>query len=666
MGKARFFPRLALVNLARNGRFYLPYLLSCGGTAAMYYMIRFLCHSEDLNTVRGAVYLQSLMGMGAFIAALFAAVILLYANSFVMKRRQRELGLYNILGLEKRHIAWVCLWETLLCAASVILGGIAVGVLLSRLILTLLVQMVHIPAQFRFSVSGAAMAETAGLFALLFALTLLGNLFRLGRSKPVELLHSAGAGEREPRTKWVLVVLGLLTLGGGYFLALTVKGPIEALLWFIVAVFLVMLGTYCLFTAGSIALLKALRANKSFYYKTRHFTAISGLLYRMKQNAVGLANICILSTMVLVTVSTTISLYIGLENSLNQMFPVDIEFVQDLDRQPEDPMDYLAQVTEAGTDTGGFADLQYYSRYWSYCGLKGDAAALNLDEDCTRLLVEVVTAEDYTRLTGRPVHLGPGEALAYTENLPEFPETLSLSPRFGEPGLSLQIRDAAPEPIARGSTVLVTSDEPRAFLVVSDRETAEEFAALDRERSARQFRVQMNLPGEDYEKKLAQTERLVLELSKRDGGVDYISRQENAVDFYAMYGGFLFLGIFLGVLFLTATVLIIYYKQISEGYEDQRRYRICRQVGMTEREVHGSIRSQILLVFFLPLLAAGLHILAAFPMLSKMLELFQLRDIPLFARCSAGTLLVFCAVYAAVFLLTARTYSRIVGGPEIR
>ena len=360
MRKVNFFPRLALVNLLRNGRFYTPYLLSCGGTAAMYYLILFLCHSEDLKAVRGAVYLQALMGIGSFIAALFAAVILLYANSFVMKRRQRELGLYNILGLEKRHIARVCLWETLLCAAAVILGGIAAGVLLSRVIQELLVWTVRIPAQFHFSLSGAAMAETAMLFAALFALTLVCNLLRLGRSRPIELLHSAGAGEREPRTKWLLVLLGLLTLGGGYFLAVTVQDSISALLWFFVAGLLVMTGTYCLFTAGSVALLKALRANRSFYYRTRHFTAVSGLLYRMKQNAVGLANICILSTMVLVTVSTTISLYVGLENSLNRMFPYDIEFFQDLDRQPGDPMDYLNQLTEVCK--GRFTELQYYRR----------------------------------------------------------------------------------------------------------------------------------------------------------------------------------------------------------------------------------------------------------------------------------------------------------------
>ena len=655
-----FFPRLALVNVARNGQAYGPYLLSCAVTAAMYYMILFLRHSEDLQTVRGAAYLQALMGVGSFLAALFAAVILLYANSFVMKRRQRELGLYNILGLEKRHIACVCLWETLLCASVVLLGGIAAGVALSRLLQALLVRMVHIPAQFHFSVSGAAMAETALLFAALFALTLLSNLFRLGRSRPVELLHSAETGEREPRIKWVLVLLGLLTLGGGYFLAITVKDPVEALVWFFAAVFLVMAGTYCLFTAGSIAALKALRANKGFYYRTRHFTAVSGLLYRMKQNAVGLANICILSTMVMVTVSTTIAMNIGLENSLNEMFPYDLEFIQDLERQPGGSMEYLRQAEEAVSANGGASELRYYNRCWVYCGVRGGEISLNLDQDCIRTEVEFVTAADYERLTGTSVVLAPDEALVCPENLGDFPEDFTFTANFGASGLDFHVRDTITERIACGSTTLITSDEARLFLVVADQDAADKIMALDPDRGSKQFRVQVNLACPETEK-LERTEAILLSLSQQTGGIGFTSKQDQAADFYAMYGGFLFLGVFLGGLFLMATVLIMYYKQLSEGFEDQKRYQILRQVGMSQREVSASIHSQILLVFFLPLGAAALHILAAFPMLSRMLELFQLYDVGLFAVCSVGTLAVFCAIYALVYLLTARTYTRIVG-----
>ena len=462
-----FFPRLALVNLARNGRFYGPYLLSCGGTAAMYYVLRFLAGSDTVASVRGAGYLQSMMTLGCGVVAIFAAVILLYANSFVMKRRQRELGVYHILGLEKRHLAWMMLWETLFCGAAALGMGLLAGMLLSRLVPPLLLGLVRLSIPFTFQISGKAAGETAVLLAALFGLTLLLNILRLGRSRPVELLHGGETGEREPRTKRLLTLLGVLALGGGYALAITTADPVSAFAYFFLAVVLVMIGTYCLFTAGSIALLKSLRANRNFYYQTRHFTAVSGLLYRMKQNAVGLSNICILSTMVLVTVATTACLYLG----LNQM--------------------------------------------------------------------------------------------------------------------------------------------------------VDQYAVRD--------------------------------------GLDAAGRAALAQEYAVMFGGFLFLGLFLGLLFLLTTVLIIYYKQLSEGYEDRGRYRIMQQVGMTPREVGVSIRSQILLVFFLPLGMAALHLLAASPMLCRMLELFGLRDAPLFAACAAGTLAAFCVVYALVFGLTARTYRRVVG-----
>lgn len=670
MRKSGFFPRLALVNLARNGRFYGPYLISCVCTAAMYYILQYLGHNKGLANVRGAMYLQSFSALGCLVAAVLAAVMLLYANNFVMKRRQRELGLYNILGLEKRHIAWMCFWETLFCAAASMIGGLLTGILFSKLTLLILLKIVRIPVQFGFEVDFSGVWNTVALFAVLFVLTLAKNLFQVGKSRPVDLLRSAETGEREPRTKWLLVVLGVLSLGGGYFMALTTANPVNAVILFFLAVGLVILGTYCLFTAGSIAVLKRLRANKKFYYQTRHFTAVSGLLYRMKQNAVGLASICILSTMVLVTVSTTVAINIGLENSLNTMFPYDIEFVQDLRKMPGDSMAYKAEVESAVEANGGYTESRYYNRFWVFCGIRGGEISLNLDQNCTRTEVNIVTAEDYARLTGHDVILAPDEVLACPHNLENFPENFTFSSFFSGsmksqdpegPVLSFHVREKITETIPYNSSTLIFSDEATLFLVVADQETAERIVNLEPERGSWQYRVQMNLAGSE-EAKMEQTMNFLIALGERENGISFISKQDQAQDFYAMYGGFLFLGIFLGILFLLATVLIIYYKQISEGYEDQRRYQILRQVGMTEREVQGSIHSQILLVFFLPLGAAGLHILMAFPMLSKMMELFQLYDTGLFASCTAGTLLVFCAIYAVVFILTARTYSHIIGG----
>ena len=646
MGKRSFFPRLALVNLLRNGRYYGPYLLSCGALAAMYYILRFLTWNEVIQTVRGAAYLQSMMSIGCFVVVLFSAVLLLYANSFVMKRRQRELGLYNILGLEKRHIAALCFWETVLCAAAVIPGGIAAGILLSKLILLLLLKLVQIPVQSGFSVSVRGMGETATLLGMLFLLALLWNLLRLGRSRPIELLHSDSAGEREPKTKRLLAVLGLAALLGGYAIAVTTRNPVNALMLFFVAVILVMLGTYCLFTAGSIALLKRLRANKGFYYQTRHFTAVSGLLYRMKQNAVGLANICILACMVLVTVSGTLCLYLGAEKSLDSKYPDDILVTQTLEAGI-DPTTTLELVRQTVADTGRqVTDLRYESSASFRARYSGNTLLNNIDQSGLLTKVTVLTAEEYSRLTGETVTLEENEVLACADGELQLPET------FLYEGIPIRVK-ARLDSFPAGDSAIVSNEVTLGL--VADGALAEHLMNMDLAR--RTFRIHLNTDGTDSEK-LACAKAI---LAVSDGAYGVASRQEMAEEFYAMYGGFLFLGIFLGLMFLLATVLIIYYKQISEGYEDQRRYQIMQQVGMSRREVGVSIRGQILLVFFLPLLAAGLHILAAFPMLCRILELFGLYDVSLFALCTAGTLAVFAAVYALVYGLTARTYERIVG-----
>ena len=555
MGKRSFFPRLALVNLVRNSRYYGPYLLSCGALAAMYYILRFLTWNEVIQTVRGAAYLQVMMSIGCFVVALFSTVLLLYANSFVMKRRQKELGLYNILGLEKRHIAALCFWETLLCAAVVIPGGIAAGILLSKLILLLLLKLVQIPVQFGFSVSVRGVGETAALLGVLFLLALLWNLLRLGRSRPIELLHSDSAGEREPKTKRLLAVLGLAALLGGYAIALTTRNPVNALMLFFVAVILVMLGTYCLFTAGSIALLKRLRANKGFYYQTRHFTAISGLLYRMKQNAVGLANICILACMVLVTVSGTLCLYLGAEKSLDGRYPDDILVTQTL-KDDTDPAATLDLVQRTVADAGRqMADLRYETSASFHARYSGNTLLTDMSQSGLLTEITVLTAEEYSRLTGETVALGENQVLAYADGDFQLPETFFYE--YEEAPIQVKARlDSFPA----GDSAIVTNEVMLGL--VADGTLAEHLMNTD----------------------------------------------------------------------------------------------------LARREVGASIRGQILLVFFLPLLTAGLHILAAFPMLCRILELFGLHEVGMFALCTAGTLAVFAAVYALVYGLTARTYERIVGG----
>ena len=605
MRKSGFFPRLALVNLMRNGRFYGPYLLSCGMTAAMYYILSYLTFSDIVASVRGAGYLQSLMYLGRLVVTLFSAVLLLYANSFVMKRRRRELGLYNILGLEKRHTARLMVWETLYCAAAAIVGGLAAGVLLSKLVLLLLLQLSHLPVEYGFEISLSGMADTAALFGFLFLLTLVWNLFGLLRSRPVELLHSASAGEREPRTRRLLVVLGAVTLGAGYATALTVEDPFTALAYFFLAVALVMVGTYCLFTAGSIALLKHLRNSPRYYYQPKHFTAVAGLLYRMKQNAVGLANICILSTMVLVTVSTTVSLYAGLEGALERMYPYDVDVVQSLDEVPPEQEtalneDTLERVQTAAADAGRKVELLRWSTLGRTMGYYTGNTLTLVAQEGVSTEIQILTADDYGRLTGRTVALGPGQVLVQAENI-DLPATFYIE------DLPFHVAGTITDFPRYNNSILISGQAAQLSLVVADETVASAINVLDTS-DKREFHVQMDLDGTEAEKQAFVDPLLAADVNDV---YSVISRQDNAMDLYTMYGGFLFLGVFLGLLFLLSTVLIIYYKQISEGYEDQRRYQIMQQVGMSPREVRSSIRSQVLLVFFLPLVTAGIHVEAA-------------------------------------------------------
>ena len=635
----------------------------------------FLAYNEGLENVRGAMYLQSLTSVGCFVVALFAAVILLYANSFVMKRRQKELGLYNILGLEKRHIALVMCWETLLCAAAVIAGGILAGILLSKLMLLVVLKMSHLPVLFGFSVSLPGICETAVLFAALMALTLLRNLLRLYRSKPVELLHSEHAGEREPRTKWLLVLTGTVTLLGGYGLSFTVKNPVEAMFFFLLAVALVMIGTYCLFTAGSIALLKRLRANKRFYYRTNHFTAVSGLLYRMKQNAVGLANICILCTMVMVMLSGTLSLYLGTANAVHEQYPGDVNisvsyFPQpaagEEDWRPFDPDAMLAAQTGFIESQGFHVENVRTSCRMGFGAGKVSDGVYTTDRfnDAAKggiVMITVITEANYTATTGETLGLAPGEVAAYGvrgDTLTIRWTVDSVGTELGESSFPIAkhlSRNPAFDPqITELVTIVVPDDAAindiwakQAEVYPDDYSSMQWFSYLD-----------VNAAEEELEELQTRYYDAIEDGSFYEGTGSWKRciwnlRSEGEADAYGLAGGFLFLGLFLGFIFLLATVLMIYYKQISEGYEDKDRFEIMQKVGLSRGEVKRSIHSQILMVFFLPIVVASIHIAFDFNMVEKLLTLFYIHN-------TLGTVLVFFIAYGVVYALTARTYYKIV------
>ena len=673
------YPKLAARSMRQNRRFFVPYLLALAGLTAAFYVMSALCADPGVMNMRGFAYVMVMMQIGMFVAGILSAVLLLYINSFLMKQRKKELGLYNILGMGKSHIALVLAVETVYIGVLGIGGGIAVGLLLHKLVTLVIHQMLGMPVPLGFYISWDGMAQTALLFALLLGAALLVNLNRVRVANPIELLRSGNVGEREPRTRWLLTLLGVGTLGAGYYIAVKTKTGVEAIMWYFVAVFLVIIGTYCLFTAVSVFILKALRANKSFYYKTSHFIGVSGMLYRMKQNAVGLANICILCTMVMVMLSGTLSLYLGTEDIIRQQYPGDINvkvyYVPDPE-DPEDPFDPEAMLSLQK----GFVESQgvTVTKAWTNREL-GFGAGLRSDGTYTTdrfsdgtvgsvVSMTVLSEADYTALTGEALGLKPGEAAVYGA----AGDTLTIRWTVAHEGRELGQSTFSVVKKLREDPTSSPMIAQMVTVVVPDEETVSELWELQAEaygvsRSNMLWYAHLDVDCDEamLETLEARYEEAVEDDSFYDGTGSWYSsrwdlRSEGAAETYGLAGGFLFLGIFLGFIFILATVLIIYYKQISEGYEDKERFEIMQKVGLSRGEVKRSIHSQILMVFFLPIVVASIHIAFDFNMVEKLLTLFYIHNTALTALCTLGTVLVFFLAYGVVYLLTARTYYKIV------
>ena len=674
MGKL-LYPRLAWQNIKGDRRFFAPYFLALLGNVAAFYIMTALAVDPGMSQLHGAMYVQSFCFMGMFIAAVFSAVFLLYVNGFLMKQRKKALGLYNILGMGKSHIAAVLFFETLFVGGAGIVCGLLTGLLFHKLVTLALYKLLRFAVPFGFAISWDAMARTAILFGVLIGLTLLSNLNKVRVSKPIELLYGGQVGEREPRTKWFMTLLGVLTLGAGYYIALRTTNGMEAIAFYFVAVFLVIIGTYCLFTAVSIFVLKALRANKRFYYKTSHFIGVSGMLYRMKQNAVGLANICILSTMVMVMVSGTLSLYLGTQDIVNRQAPSDLTVLVRYDPDEAEPFDPAAMLRfqEGFIQDQGYSvseDL-IYSSFTFTVGRLPDSS-YTTENDLVTLgtaitTIQVLTQDAYAAATGVSLGLEAGEVAFDGE---EDVLTIHWGALEGEGSLGrsdLTVAQHLEESLSADAAVSDTST-----LVVADTAALMELyenqkEAYGEDSSWMEWQASFSVDATDEELRAVQQaynqyvrDDAVFAGTGKWWSCGWTLRCDVEADAYGLAGGFLFLGIFLGTIFLMATVLIIYYKQISEGYEDKARFEIMQKVGLSREEVRASIRSQVLMVFFLPIAVAAIHILFDFNMVEKLLTLFQVYNTTLTALCTLGTVLVFFLVYGAVYLLTARTYYKIV------
>lgn len=658
--KMSFYPKLAAGNMKKNARTYVPYMLTCIITVAMYYIVKSLSQNPGVKEMIGGGYLSELMFIGSHVVALFAVIFLFYTNSFLVKRRKKEFGVFNILGMEKRHLAWVLGWETAYLALGSLVLGLLLGIIMDKAMYLLVGKIIGGGVPLGFFVSARVIGQTVQIFAVIFLLICINAIRQVHVADPIALLQAGNAGEKEPSTRWLLALAGLVSVGGGYYIAVTVSDPVASLLLFFVAVVLVIIGTYLLFTAGSIALLKILRKNRKYYYRTRHFVSVSGMIYRMKQNAVGLANICVLSTMVLVMVSTTTSLMIGMEDVVRERYPADI-MVYFKGDAPQGNQAYIEAIRALQRERGLAVKNEMA---YLYLGLSasneykyeesheiGVTSALDYMDE-----LFLITLEDYNAVMKERKTLEEGEVMVYSNR------TSYDLPVFKLLGREYRVAEKLDSFVGNGQYSANMSNT--IYIVVPDREALLEIYDAQRELLGENARGIRQVYGFDMDADEEEQNAFYNDLldCMAQNGISAVTeaRAEARSSFISLYGGLFFIGVFLGVLFVMATVLIIYYKQISEGYDDRERFSIMQKVGMSRDEVKSAIHSQVVTVFFLPLIVAGIHVTAAFPLISKLLVLMQLTNTKLFIACTGACFLVFAVMYVFVYNLTARTYYRIV------
>lgn len=670
MGKLYF--KLAKTNLSNNKPFYIPYIISSIITVAMLYMMSFLSDNKGLNKIMGADSLAIIFRLGVGIIVIFSYIFLFYTNSFIIKRRKKEIGVYNILGMEKRHLSKVLFVETIYSAIISLVCGIIVGIAFSKFILMVLYGIIGIHKTVEFFVNIHGIILCVVSFGILFLLTFLYNFMQIKLANPIELLRGTSVGEREPKTKILMTIIGVVYLAIAYYIAITTENPLNVLTLFFVAVLLVIIGTFALFTAGSIALLKLLRNNKKFYYNKRHFMAVSGMLYRMKQNAAGLASICILSTMVLVVISTTVSMYVGIQDELMARYPNDVCVTVDYNSV----IDKSSEIEKAIFDEIDSAEVKNkkaFSYLSVFVGQKGD----NFTTDKEHLsfqnsyLFYILSKDDFIKrdnsFKDKIGNISKGEAVVVLnkkydkKDIKIFGKNYKVNKSF--------------EHMEDNDLYMISTLNGLGYIILDNDESVQELYDMQEKMLGKGANYYTNKIRFDFKsgnkkqkaaayKKIDNVVKKYFKENKNDkkeiSSYWVESRQENEQNFYLLYGGLFFLGIFLGTMFLMVTVMIIFYKQITEGYDDRERYQILEKVGMSSREVKDTIKSQIRIVFVLPIFAAAVHVTAAFPMVNRILKMLNLNNEKLFAGCLAATIIVFAVIYYLVFKVTSRAYYKIV------
>lgn len=628
----------------------------------MYYMVSSLSMNPNMMNMIGGDVMQQILSLGIYVITVFAVIFLFYTNSFLIKRRKREFGLFNILGMEKKHLSIVIALESMIVFLVSMVLGIGIGILLDKAFYLLIAKMLNASIALGFYISYQSIVNSIILFLIIFVLMYLFSLIQINLSNPIELLHGDQHGEKEPKTKWLLALIGLICLGTGYYMSVSIQDPVTAFAFFMVAVILVVIGTYMLFTAGSIVILKLLRKNKRYYYKTNHFISVSNMIYRMKQNAVGLGNICILSTMVLVMLSTTISLWVGMNDIIETRFPRDITVsINSVDSNQAlytiDDMNYA--IEQAGIQT---EDKLVYRTLSVSAFNQGNTYTfgnenMSLQDISNVVVLYFITLDDYNRTEGTNVSLAPDEVLVFPSGKQFDHKTIDIaSNTFKVKGILDSIKADSNYSANLQNSMFVVVDSMDTLFMIDDLQKQ----AYGDNASYIHTSYDFNLSKSEKMSVKEATDALI---ANYPGDTTYMmvdTQEGNYEDLLSLYASFLFIGIFLSFLFIMATVLIMYYKQITEGYEDKKRFEIMQKVGLNKREVKKTINSQVLTVFFLPLVVAAIHIVFAFPMIEKMLRLLYLDNTNLYIMTTVICFGVFALVYVLIYFLTSKVYYGIV------
>lgn len=663
--KKGFYSKLALSGIRKNKRLYKPYIFTCIGMVMMFYIMASLSYSSALDGIRGVEMIKSMLSFGTGVIGIFSLIFLFYTNSFLIRKRKKEFGLYNILGMSKKNISVILLNETIMLYLLSLILGLLFGIVFSKFAELALLNIMQKEVTFALSVSLDAILKAVWIYAIIFVLILLNSLRQIHLSNPINLLRSENAGEKPPKANWFFAIIGLLMLGVAYCLAVTIKSPVDALVWFFVAVILVIIATYILFVSGSVTLCRLLQKNKKYYYKANHFVSVSSMAFRMKRNGAGLASVCILSTMVLVTISTTLSIYIGKEESLKTRFPNDFSVTVDYSEnvKEEDITNICNDLNKTAENNGNkLINTIDYSYGVTYGVLTDDFIETDITKAGSYDIDDVyqvyyIPLSDYNRIMKTNETLNQNEALIF-DTVGDFKGD-SITVGNAE---KLKVKKRINKMFVNGMILF----QPCIYIVADDIDECTSALAKtmdyrDQPMLTLKWSYAFDVDA-DAETQIALNDKMFDCLDNYGCGFSLESAAASRSSLNISNGGTLFLGAILSIVFIFAAVLIIYYKQISEGYEDRSRFEIMQKVGMTKREIRKSINSQILTVFFLPLITAGLHLAFAFPMLKKLVELFFLYNTAMLITVTVCSLVVFAIFYALVYKITSNAYYSIVSG----